>query len=75
MCACQVAAFCDVDPRKVLHGYYIHMPTQRRVPVIHWRHARAPILICVKRGFGEGDVEANVKSLGLREGIDYAFFC
>ena len=45
-----------------------------RVPVVHFRDAAPPIVCCVAMGRTAGAFEANVASLGLREGRDYFHF-
>ena len=51
----------------------------RRLPVIHWREARPPLVLCVALGRTNGEFEANVRELadtkGLREGIHFWHFC
>nr|XP_028692879.1 UDP-GlcNAc:betaGal beta-1,3-N-acetylglucosaminyltransferase-like protein 1 isoform X3 [Macaca mulatta] len=52
-CACpQVVAFCDVDENKIRKGFYCHEDSQERpkprIPILHFRAARPPFVICVK---------------------------
>jgi hypothetical protein len=51
---------------------------RRRVPVVHWRDARPPLVLCVAMGRTNGVFEANVAELatklGLREGFHYWHF-
>nr|XP_045231469.1 UDP-GlcNAc:betaGal beta-1,3-N-acetylglucosaminyltransferase-like protein 1 isoform X9 [Macaca fascicularis] len=52
-CACpQVVAFCDVDENKIRKGFYCHEDSQERpkprIPILHFRAARPPFIICVK---------------------------
>ena len=68
----RVAAFCDVDPKK-LGTDYIYQA--HRVPVIHFKAARPPFITCVALDRTGGAFEANLASLGLREGVDYYHFC
>uniref|UniRef100_A0A5G2QFW0 UDP-GlcNAc:betaGal beta-1,3-N-acetylglucosaminyltransferase like 1 n=1 Tax=Sus scrofa TaxID=9823 RepID=A0A5G2QFW0_PIG len=48
----KVVAFCDVDENKIQKGFYCHEESQERpkprVPVLHFRAARPPFVICVK---------------------------
>ncbi|XP_021096966.1 UDP-GlcNAc:betaGal beta-1,3-N-acetylglucosaminyltransferase-like protein 1 isoform X5 [Heterocephalus glaber] len=48
----KVVAFCDVDENKMKKGFYCHEDAQERpkprVPILHFRAARPPFVICVK---------------------------
>ncbi|KAI4566821.1 hypothetical protein MJG53_015498 [Ovis ammon polii x Ovis aries] len=48
----KVAAFCDVDENKIRKGFYCYEDSQERpkprIPVLHFRAARPPFVICVK---------------------------
>ncbi|XP_047614380.1 UDP-GlcNAc:betaGal beta-1,3-N-acetylglucosaminyltransferase-like protein 1 isoform X10 [Phacochoerus africanus] len=48
----KVVAFCDVDENKIQKGFYCHEESQERpkprIPVLHFRAARPPFVICVK---------------------------
>jgi len=68
----RVAAFCDVDPKKIGSKYIYEA---HRVPIVHFREAQPPFVLCVALGRTGGAFEANVTSLGLREGLDYYHFC
>ncbi|KAM4824878.1 queuosine-tRNA galactosyltransferase isoform 7-T7 [Urocitellus parryii] len=49
---CKVVAFCDVDENKIRKGFYCYEEAQERpkprVPVLHFRAARPPFVLCVK---------------------------
>nr|XP_025855197.1 UDP-GlcNAc:betaGal beta-1,3-N-acetylglucosaminyltransferase-like protein 1 [Vulpes vulpes] len=45
-----------------------------RVPILHFRAARPPFVICVKLDLTGGEFEANLRSLNLREGRDFLHF-
>jgi hypothetical protein len=64
----RVLAFCDVDAKKVgtTYQYYEHF-----VPVVHYTQAQPPFVLCVCLDRTNGAFEANLASLGLREGADY----
>nr|XP_060482952.1 UDP-GlcNAc:betaGal beta-1,3-N-acetylglucosaminyltransferase-like protein 1 isoform X2 [Panthera onca] len=53
----KVVAFCDVDENKIRKGFYCHEDSQERpkprVPILHFRAARPPFVICVKLGPGD----------------------
>lgn len=71
----QVAAFCDVDEKKIARGCYEHHESGTKVPVIHWSAAVPPLLLCVKRDLGgNDDFLAHLASLGLQEGRHYVHF-
>ena len=62
--------FCDVDENKIKRGY--HNPRKGiQLPVIHFRDVKPPLLICVAMGRTGGELEKNIASLGLKEGVDY----
>ena len=62
--------FCDVDENKIQRGY--HNPRKGiQLPVIHFRDVKPPLLICVAMGRTGGELEKNIASLGLKEGVDY----
>nr|XP_045231468.1 UDP-GlcNAc:betaGal beta-1,3-N-acetylglucosaminyltransferase-like protein 1 isoform X8 [Macaca fascicularis] len=48
----KVVAFCDVDENKIRKGFYCHEDSQERpkprIPILHFRAARPPFIICVK---------------------------
>ncbi|XP_036159529.1 UDP-GlcNAc:betaGal beta-1,3-N-acetylglucosaminyltransferase-like protein 1 isoform X2 [Myotis myotis] len=48
----KVVAFCDVDENKIKKGFYCYEDSQEkpkpRVPILHFRAARPPFVICVK---------------------------
>ncbi|KAF5921466.1 hypothetical protein HPG69_012515 [Diceros bicornis minor] len=52
LCPPQVVAFCDVDENKIKKGFYCYEDSQERpkprVPILHFRAARPPFVICVK---------------------------
>ncbi|CAG0893128.1 unnamed protein product [Cyprideis torosa] len=74
----KVIAFCDVDRKKIDKGYYTFEESPNvpkpRVPVIHFRDASPPFVICVKLDLTHGAFEQNLNSLDLKEGEDYHFF-
>uniref|UniRef100_A0A8D0VGX7 UDP-GlcNAc:betaGal beta-1,3-N-acetylglucosaminyltransferase like 1 n=1 Tax=Sus scrofa TaxID=9823 RepID=A0A8D0VGX7_PIG len=75
----KVVAFCDVDENKIQKGFYCHEESQERpkprVPVLHFRAARPPFVICVKLvsvGLGARDRACPVhqEALGWEGGSD-----
>lgn len=68
----RVVAFCDVDPKKIGIDYIYQ---EYRVPVVHFLDASRPFVTCVALDRTGGAFEANLASLGLREGIDFYHFC
>ncbi|XP_055264227.1 UDP-GlcNAc:betaGal beta-1,3-N-acetylglucosaminyltransferase-like protein 1 isoform X3 [Moschus berezovskii] len=74
----KVAAFCDVDENKIRKGFYCYEDSQERpkprIPVVHFRAARPPFVICVKLDLTGGVFEDNLRSLNLQEGRDFLHF-
>uniref|UniRef100_A0A7S4EW01 Glycosyltransferase 2-like domain-containing protein n=1 Tax=Chrysotila carterae TaxID=13221 RepID=A0A7S4EW01_CHRCT len=68
----KVSCFCDVDECKVGTKYQYY---EYSVPVIHWRNVNRPLITCVALDRTDGAFEANLASLGLREGADFFYFC
>ncbi|XP_036691701.1 UDP-GlcNAc:betaGal beta-1,3-N-acetylglucosaminyltransferase-like protein 1 isoform X5 [Balaenoptera musculus] len=75
---CKVVAFCDVDENKIKKGFYCYENSQERpkprVPVLHFRAAQPPFVICVKLDLTGGAFEDNLRSLNLQEGRDFLHF-
>ncbi|XP_037666548.1 UDP-GlcNAc:betaGal beta-1,3-N-acetylglucosaminyltransferase-like protein 1 isoform X8 [Choloepus didactylus] len=48
----KVVAFCDVDENKIQKGFYCYEDSEERpkprVPILHFRAARPPFVLCVK---------------------------
>nr|XP_035158165.2 UDP-GlcNAc:betaGal beta-1,3-N-acetylglucosaminyltransferase-like protein 1 isoform X1 [Callithrix jacchus]XP_054112642.1 UDP-GlcNAc:betaGal beta-1,3-N-acetylglucosaminyltransferase-like protein 1 isoform X1 [Callithrix jacchus]XP_054112643.1 UDP-GlcNAc:betaGal beta-1,3-N-acetylglucosaminyltransferase-like protein 1 isoform X1 [Callithrix jacchus] len=74
----KVVAFCDVDKNKIRKGFYCHEDSQERpkphIPILHFRAARPPFIICVKLDLTGGAFEDNLRSLHLQEGQDFLHF-
>ncbi|XP_048067783.1 UDP-GlcNAc:betaGal beta-1,3-N-acetylglucosaminyltransferase-like protein 1 isoform X3 [Ursus arctos] len=74
----KVVAFCDVDEKKIRKGFYCYEDSQERpkprVPILHFRAARPPFVICVKLDLTGGAFEDNLRSLHLQEGRDFLHF-
>uniref|UniRef100_A0A8K9UJK8 UDP-GlcNAc:betaGal beta-1,3-N-acetylglucosaminyltransferase-like 1 n=1 Tax=Oncorhynchus mykiss TaxID=8022 RepID=A0A8K9UJK8_ONCMY len=74
----KVRAFCDVDENKINKGFYTYEESKERpkpqIPVLHYRDASPPYIICVKLDMTGGVFEENLKSLHLEEGVDYYHF-
>ncbi|XP_023394408.1 UDP-GlcNAc:betaGal beta-1,3-N-acetylglucosaminyltransferase-like protein 1 isoform X5 [Pteropus vampyrus] len=74
----KVVAFCDVDENKIKKGFYCYEDSKERpkprVPIVHFRDARPPFVICVKLDLTGGAFEDNLQSLNLREGRDFLHF-
>ncbi|XP_064817754.1 queuosine-tRNA galactosyltransferase-like, partial [Oncorhynchus masou masou] len=68
----KVRAFCDVDVNKIKKGFYTYEESKERpkpqIPVLHYRDASPPYIICVKLDMTGGVFEENLKSLHLEEG-------
>lgn len=74
----KVVAFCDIDENKIRKGFYCYEDSQERpkpkVPILHFRAAQSPFVICVKLDLTGGEFEDNLKSLHLQEGRDFVHF-
>ncbi|TWW59555.1 UDP-GlcNAc:betaGal beta-1,3-N-acetylglucosaminyltransferase-like protein 1 isoform X2 [Takifugu flavidus] len=74
----KVRAFCDVDENKIRKGFYTHEESKQRpkpkIPILHYKAASAPLIICVKLDMTGGILEENLDSLNLKEGSDYFHF-
>nr|XP_060620512.1 UDP-GlcNAc:betaGal beta-1,3-N-acetylglucosaminyltransferase-like protein 1 isoform X3 [Anolis sagrei ordinatus] len=74
----KVVAFCDVDRNKIAKGFYTYEDSKEipkpRIPVLHFRDASPPFIICVKLDLTGGQFEENLKLLELKEGMDYYHF-
>lgn len=74
----KVAAFCDVDPKKIKCGAYIYHESKEKikptVPIVHFQSAKPPFIICMKLDLTGGEFEKNLASLNLKEGVDFYHF-
>ncbi|XP_060755220.1 UDP-GlcNAc:betaGal beta-1,3-N-acetylglucosaminyltransferase-like protein 1 isoform X4 [Neoarius graeffei] len=74
----KVKAFCDVDESKIKKGFYTYEESKERpkprIPVLHYRDASPPFIVCVKLDMTGGVLEETLLSLGLMEGVDYFHF-
>ncbi|XP_042207050.1 UDP-GlcNAc:betaGal beta-1,3-N-acetylglucosaminyltransferase-like protein 1 [Homarus americanus] len=73
----KVMAFCDVDVKKI-GSFYTYEESQEkpkpRIPMIHFKEAKPPLIICMKMELTDGVFEENLASLQLKEGTDYFHF-
>lgn len=74
----KVKAFCDVDEKKIHKSFYTYQESKERpkptVPIVHYKEATGPFIICVKLDMTGGVLEENLNSLQLTEGTDYYHF-
>ena len=76
----KVLALCDVDNKKINKGFYTCELIKGddgkppKVPIVHFKEARKPFIICVKLGLSNGAFEDNLASLFLEEGKDFYHF-
>ncbi|KAF7656673.1 hypothetical protein LDENG_00037690 [Lucifuga dentata] len=74
----KVKAFCDVDENKIQKGFYTYEESKERpkpkIPILHYKDASSPFIICVKLDMTGGVLEKNLSSLQLKEGKDYFHF-
>lgn len=77
-CKSFVRAFCDVDENKINTNYEYFDEVKRKVlytvPIIHFKTAEKPIVVCMKLDLTNGVFEENLKSMNLIEGLDYVIF-
>ncbi|XP_061686458.1 UDP-GlcNAc:betaGal beta-1,3-N-acetylglucosaminyltransferase-like protein 1 isoform X2 [Syngnathoides biaculeatus] len=74
----KVKAFCDVDKNKINKGFYTYEDSKERpkpkIPILHYKDASPPFIICVKLDMTGGVLEENLNSLQMKEGIDFFHF-
>lgn len=74
----KVVAFCDVDAKKLAKGAYTHEDSQIspkvKIPIVHFKVAAPPFIICIKLNLTGDSFENNLSSLNLTEGVDYFHF-
>ena len=70
----KVACFCDVHAPKIGAPYFNNY-IRKNIPIIDYREVVPPFIVCVGMKRSLGDLERNVESLGLVEGVDYYYFC
>ncbi|XP_060544630.1 UDP-GlcNAc:betaGal beta-1,3-N-acetylglucosaminyltransferase-like protein 1 isoform X6 [Pantherophis guttatus] len=67
----KVTAFCDVDKNKITKGFYIYEESKEtskpRIPILHFKEASPPLIICVKLDLTDGQFEENLSLLNLKE--------
>lgn len=68
-----------MDINKVGKSYRHYDPELRKevsapVPIVNFKDAQPPIIICMKLNLTNGAFEENLKSLNLVEGMDYILF-
>lgn len=44
----KVKQFCDVDPKKIAQKFYHPYPLENKIPIVHFKDAHPPFVICVK---------------------------
>ncbi|XP_038127850.1 UDP-GlcNAc:betaGal beta-1,3-N-acetylglucosaminyltransferase-like protein 1 isoform X1 [Cyprinodon tularosa] len=74
----KVKALCDVDANKIQKNFYTYEESKQRpkptIPILHYKEATGPFIICVKLDMTGGVLEENLNSLQLKEGTDYYHF-
>ncbi|KJH52388.1 hypothetical protein DICVIV_01365 [Dictyocaulus viviparus] len=75
----RVLAFCDVDQKKIKREWFEQYDSSNRlvtwkVPIIHVRIARPPLVICVKLDMTGGDLERIISESKWKEGRDFVHF-
>ncbi|XP_066517563.1 queuosine-tRNA galactosyltransferase [Hoplias malabaricus] len=74
----KVKAFCDVDENKIKKLFYTYEESKERpkpkIPVLHFKDASPPFVVCVKLDMTGGVLEEILISLKLKEGEDFYHF-
>uniref|UniRef100_A0A6J0SYW0 Queuosine-tRNA galactosyltransferase isoform X2 n=1 Tax=Pogona vitticeps TaxID=103695 RepID=A0A6J0SYW0_9SAUR len=74
----KVEAFCDVDENKIAKGFYTYEESKEnpkpKIPILHFKDASPPFIICMKLDLTDGQFEDNLNMLKLKEGVDYFHF-
>ena len=76
----KVVAMCDVDQRKINFGKYeVYDEIQHKIiatiPIISYKYAKPPAILCVKLNMKEGCFERLLgEKINWREGIDFFHF-
>ncbi|OXU27225.1 hypothetical protein TSAR_007051 [Trichomalopsis sarcophagae] len=74
----RVIALCDVDEKKIGRKYTPYDEFKRKakdpIPIVHFTEAQPPFIICVKLDMTNGVFEDNLKSLYLKEDVNYVLF-
>ena len=68
----KVAAIAEVDPAKI-GTMFDSAALNVRAPIVQFMEVQAPVVVCVARGRTGGELEANVRKVGLTEGVDCWF--
>uniref|UniRef100_A0A3Q3XRJ9 Glycosyltransferase 2-like domain-containing protein n=1 Tax=Mola mola TaxID=94237 RepID=A0A3Q3XRJ9_MOLML len=63
---------------KIQKGFYTYEESKQKpkpkIPIVHYKSASAPLIICVKLDMTGGVLEENLNSLHLKEGKDFYHF-
>ncbi|RXG68768.1 UDP-GlcNAc:betaGal beta-1,3-N-acetylglucosaminyltransferase-like protein 1 [Armadillidium vulgare] len=73
----KVTCFCDVDVNKIGTFYTYELSDEKpktKIPIVHFREAKPPFILCMKLDLTKGVFEENLASLRLTEGEDYHHF-
>ena len=69
----RIVAFAEVDAAKIGTVYEVEEASVR-VPVVHFTQVVPPVVVCVARGRTGGELESNVRRMGLVEGENCWYF-
>ncbi|KAF2897810.1 hypothetical protein ILUMI_08366 [Ignelater luminosus] len=74
----KVIAMCDINANLIGRDYMPYSVKTRKVecsiPIVHFKDAKPPFIICVKMDMTDGAFESNLQSLDLQEDRDYILF-
>lgn len=74
----KVLAMCDINTKLIGKTYTPYYPenrsTGRTIPILHFKTAQPPFIICVKMDMNNEDLRLNIESLNIKEGCDFVYF-
>ena len=53
---------------------YFHQGIRKHIPIVHWKELKRPLIICVASKRAGSELEDNIQSLNLIEGVDFFRF-
>ena len=53
---------------------YFHQGIRKHIPIVHWKDLQKPMIICVASKRAGVELEENIQSLNMEEGVDFFRF-